>query len=102
MVRAATQLQALFDELNYLSLRARVAEKHAIVSTLEGDVIQNHYQELAMYRERPEVTDHDLTVAISPLPRPGAARPAVRLPSRERGWPRLSPLSAAPGQDERL
>lgn len=46
MVGAATQLQALVDELNYLSLRARVAEKHAIVSTLEGDVIQNYYQEL--------------------------------------------------------
>lgn len=46
MVGAATQLQALLDELNYLSLRARVAEKHAVVSTLEGDVIQNYHQEL--------------------------------------------------------
>ncbi len=46
VIGRATQLQALLDELDYLSLRARVAEKHAVVSTLEGDVIQNYHQEL--------------------------------------------------------
>jgi SAM-dependent methyltransferase len=46
VVGTFTQLQALLDELDYLSLRARVAEKHAVVSTLEGDVIQNYHQEL--------------------------------------------------------
>ena len=40
------QIQAILDELDHVSLRAHVAEKHAIVSTLESDVIQRYHHEL--------------------------------------------------------
>ncbi len=46
LAEADLDLRALSDELDHLSLRARVAEKHAVVSTLEGDVIANYHQEL--------------------------------------------------------